>query len=124
MSKNFIYPLSYIKKGFFFLFLGVSFSILVRNKIDFDYDYLGLVGSGPRFFSFIVVFYLFSSAKIFSKRFLILTIIYWIYIGQEFLIFFGLIGVYSLVDVLYYSVAYIYLYFFEIRLVINHVTNG
>jgi hypothetical protein len=103
-----------LKKGIFFLLIAAILTVLVREKINFDYDFLALSGSVPGFFSFLAVFYIFSFKVGGGKKFIVLNTVYFVYMIQEFLSIFGFIGIYSLSDVLYYTLAYIYIHFFEL----------
>lgn len=102
-----------IKKGLFSLFIGFFLTLIVRKKIIFEYDLFSLSGSGPGFFSFITVFYFFLYGRREEEKFLVLNFVYFIYMFQEFMSIFGIIGVYSLSDGIYYSLAYIFIRYTE-----------
>jgi hypothetical protein len=105
----------FLKKGLFSLVIGIIVSIVFRDYIGLENDFGALGASGPGFFAFITVFYLSASVSNSRDHLNILNAVAFFYLGQEIISLFGFTDVFDLFDVLYYFIAYYYIYFIEFK---------
>ena len=99
------------------LLLGVILNRLYRPYIfDQKISDFGLAGSGPGFFSFLVVFFMFRILKPQMNKKDLLKIILSFYMIQELFSVFSSVGTFDFVDIVYYFLAYVFLYYFFVKI--------